>query len=229
MQKPDLFISHLAKDHFDIGEIQEWLKYYENQKKFQEKLIFYKRVHARVISKLRTFTTIAIPDAGMIISEGPLSSLYYGLAEWKRLNDKRLLLEQIINVTTRLAYDFDEGTEIFYKRLEKDLANYLDEYDEFLEHHFWIFAPVYYQNVLLNDKIKTLRVCLNVLLKKIYNRTYLDIRRHIRTIIRFLHINSDDDADVYNVVVSVVDSISLLNYSIHHHGKKGNTRTVKLG
>jgi hypothetical protein len=211
MSKKEVFISHAAWDHIAVTDIQSWLEYSEKKLKYQEKVGFYQRVLSRASSKLRACNVFGMPG-GINTPGGPLSSLYYQLVDWNRLSEKCMLLEQIISVGEQIAYDYDEGSELFFKKLEKELSGYLDIYDEFLESHYWAVAtsPVYAVSASLISEIKTLKVRLRLLLKKIYHRSYFDMRRHIRSMVRFLFIKSDDDADVSNAVVSA-DSISLHN------------------
>lgn len=230
MLNTNVHISQLSHSHLELEDVQVMLKYYEKLEEYGDKYRFYKRVHERTLSKLRTYTTIAIPGTGMITPDGPLSALYYELMEWKRLNEKRLLLEQMMHVASKLACDYHEGGELFFKKLEQDLGAYLDEYDKFLEHHYWAIAPDPFYDYAWNLKteIKVLKVRLSVLLRKIYRKVYFDIRGHIRSLVRFLHITTDDEDDVTNVIVSN-PSISFCNYLIPHHGKRRDYYSYQFG
>lgn len=141
------------------------------------------------------------------------------------------MLEQMIQVASQLLNRFDEGGKIFLLKLENELMEFLEDEDRILEFEgeadFYVEDCTPYLS-LVRERIKNIKVRLGLLLKKIYARIYRDLRRQIRFVMRLLLPASDDDADVTNVVVSA-DSISLCNNLNHHHGKKGNSRTLMFG
>ncbi|MFL5786791.1 MAG: hypothetical protein ACJ748_01950 [Flavisolibacter sp.] len=228
--KRGIYISHSDKDHLELNEVLIQLVDAERISRIAEKRSFYKRVLARLDSKLRSFRVFAVEDDTYVCPNGLYSELYNEMQEFGWLNEKRDILERLISIANRIIHNYEEKDENRFVRIEKQLEKYLDEYDKRLE---WEYASYYIPSgddyVVLKalDEVRTLRTRVRYIKNKIYRKSVRDIRQLIRNVIQLMFRSSDDDADVANVLVQSVGEDSLVTLLKHRqYGKERNFRAA---
>ena len=121
-----VYISSLKLDHFQLNDLMIQLVIAERVKEITERRRYYSRVLTRVDNQLRGFQVLVKENDFEACPDGMFSSLYYEMLDFKWLNEKRILLEQLVTLSISLVHNYNEKDDLAFRQAQLQLEGYLD-------------------------------------------------------------------------------------------------------